>query len=284
MSYIVVVDDDDNEEDGVHGEEEEKDDVYNADAMMRSSCDPDPSESHLYAPNNNNYNMSNSFAAFTCPICLDRIESAEQSFSIRPCGHRYDRECLSHYLNTSIEQAKTNIGCPDPNCTQVPCMHEEDMKRLVDADTFRKFQDFTFAKQFMRIRGARFCVSPECQSALVGSDADDQQVLKCDMCGTEQCFQCRREWHPDQTCEERAATDTVDSKFVNYAKRHKTRQCPRCHIVTSKIKGCNRMLSKKRNESKRKQSKDTNESFFTIARYDMSILSLYVFFCQLALS
>jgi IBR domain, a half RING-finger domain/Ring finger domain len=270
--FITSADVEESDQEGEEGERDVDDDSYN---------DGDDDDDNNDEKKKKKKKKDVEFEAFMCPICMDDVECEDDAFSIRPCGHRYDRECLSRYLISAIDEARTDISCPDPGC-DVRQLRENDMKRLIGAEAFRKYQDFAFANKFAQIRGARWCISPECQSALMG-DADTPR-LKCDMCGTEQCFQCRRDWHPNQTCEERAATDTVDSKFVNYAKRHKTRPCPRCGIVTSKTAGCNRMLSKKRNESKRKQSKDTNESFFTIARYDMSILSMYVFFCQLALS
>eukprot|EP00658_Telonema_sp_P-2_P030014 TRINITY_DN2273_c0_g7_i1.p2 TRINITY_DN2273_c0_g7~~TRINITY_DN2273_c0_g7_i1.p2 ORF type:complete len:214 (+),score=45.16 TRINITY_DN2273_c0_g7_i1:129-770(+) len=54
-------------------------------------------------------------AEIECDICADEVV-ASNTMWLHQCGHHYCKTCLQHYIQTEMQDAKTLISCPSPDC------------------------------------------------------------------------------------------------------------------------------------------------------------------------
>jgi hypothetical protein len=182
---------------------------------------------------------------YDCPICFDNF-TIERMFVLDNCFHKYCRDCLSDMMHVKINEGiVTEIKCPDPNCGAV--IDHVEIKRLVDVELYKKYEDFTLNAALSTIEGLRWCPKPGCGNAMIGSS--DRPLMHCsnEECRFTFCFNCKEEWHADSTCEQyqqwKLENSEADARMAEWAKNN-AKACPKCQCYIEKNGGCNHMTCK----------------------------------------
>ena len=98
-----------------------------------------------------------------CEMCYENHPEADFQ-TVGPCGHAYCAEVLTDYFNFQILQSGKSgegVKCLQHQCGQP--IEDEFIKNLVNAETFKKYEQFKkdFEIQFMKDK--KYCPNPKCQ-------------------------------------------------------------------------------------------------------------------------
>eukprot|EP01132_Coremiostelium_polycephalum_P000776 gene776-962_t len=177
----------------------------------------------------------------SCPICIEDNIECHNLFIISQCKHQYCISCLSEYLKSNISDRKLVIPCPTPNCKSI--FQYEQIKLIVDNETFSKFEEFTLTSFIVADPNFKWCPKPGCGNAVFGEKSNPRTRCSNATCNFEFCFNCEEEWHPNSTCEQyqnwKLENNMVDQKYVVWTKKNHTKKCPKCKSIIEKNAGCN---------------------------------------------
>lgn len=186
---------------------------------------------------------------FMCDICCDDDPDTE-TIGIS-CGHRFCRNCYTHYLTQKIKEEgeSRRIQCPSSDCSVI--VDEKTVELLVTPEVYAKYREllnrtFVDDNDFLR-----WCPAPDCEYAIecnIPSTSLTSVVptVEC-KCTCRFCFGCGLDDHQPcicvlvkkwlQKCED-------DSETANWISAH-TKECPKCHSTIEKNGGCNHMTCRK---------------------------------------
>jgi ariadne-1 len=186
---------------------------------------------------------------FMCEICCD--DDADMETTSVSCGHRFCRNCYTHYLFQKIreEGESRRIQCPQSDCDVI--VDEKTVALLVDPQTNSKYREllnrtFVDDNDFLR-----WCPAPDCEYAIECTVPSTSltcivPTVEC-KCSCRFCFGCGLHDHQPcicvlvkkwlQKCED-------DSETANWISAH-TKECPKCHSTIEKNGGCNHMTCRK---------------------------------------
>eukprot|EP01094_Clydonella_sp_ATCC50884_P013068 TRINITY_DN2333_c0_g1_i2.p1 TRINITY_DN2333_c0_g1~~TRINITY_DN2333_c0_g1_i2.p1 ORF type:complete len:507 (+),score=70.12 TRINITY_DN2333_c0_g1_i2:154-1521(+) len=168
-----------------------------------------------------------------CSICYD--EQRWGDMVELGCYHRFCKECVAEYLNKKIEVADVvNIQCLDSSCDWP--ISSDEIRDLVDADAFKKFERFSILASIRTDPTARYCCKPECEGVHVGAPAPGSNKITCPECGEEMCYECSRAWH-EGFCKPRKLTKE-ERKTERWMRRKGVQNCPECGVGTVRFGGC----------------------------------------------
>jgi len=178
-----------------------------------------------------------------CPICCEDSIPASELFIFEKCDHQYCRECLQGYVATRVEEGKVlDLSCPFPGCKTPVEYHQ--VRCVVTADLFNKYEEFTFIASLNADPSVRWCPKAGCGNAIIGDPENPKCECTSPSCRYEFCFLCSEPWHADATCEQyqqwKVDNGLIDTKFTHWAKKN-TKKCPQCKTMIEKIAGCNHM-------------------------------------------
>jgi ariadne-1 len=180
-----------------------------------------------------------------CPICMDDFWwPGKKGYQLK-CGCLYCKPCLrSNYEVLINDGAVLKLHCPNPTCNAK--VDEEDLSKILKPEMFTKFQQFYILASLRNDPSVRWCPRIGCETPAQGSEENCH--LKCTTCGTEYCWKCNCEWHPNISCEKakknaskgKGRQKRQDRKAQRYIRR-RARPCPRCQTPIQKNSGCNHM-------------------------------------------
>jgi len=184
--------------------------------------------------------QSKALDEFECPICRGDGPSKVTALA---CGHTYCDTCWGRYLTMKVNEADTQIICPEPSCTlHVP---EDVVGALCSAETLAKYRNYVLESFVNESRTTVWCPRPACGLAVDVSTSSSKYV-SCAQ-GHSFCVKCRAEAHAPADCDivnawMKKCDD--DSETFNWLSAN-TQDCPKCHACIEKNGGCNHMTCRK---------------------------------------
>ena len=173
-----------------------------------------------------------------CKVCYGDKPS-EQFISFSKCGHSFCTTCAKYVFQMNITESNTAIQCL--RCSMEILPYE--VKLIVDDQHFQKYLDFSLRRYLAHIPNARYCPAPNCTYAYIlenvsGCD-DGHFVCAREGCGKEFCYECKRPWHPEKSCQQAKAEVAIDmpedvlpDDILNTLN---TKQCPLCKATIEKM-------------------------------------------------
>jgi len=180
---------------------------------------------------------------YQCAICLEDYTIADV-FVLDGCYHKFCRVCLAGWVSSRIQEAEVStIKCPERTCQQ-RINYQEIHLIVKDAETMRKYEDFTLQQALEKMTDIRWCPKPSCGMAMVGGN--DTLMMRCprETCGFCFCFRCKEPWHADSTCEQYQAWKRDNKGGQDMFRRwmnQNAKPCPKCRSPIEKNGGCNHM-------------------------------------------
>jgi hypothetical protein len=167
-----------------------------------------------------------------CRVCY--ISHEAETMLTFPCGHEFCSECVKGYLYHEIKEGRVlNIRCCQAECEGI--FEDSVLECILDKSLYEKYLKFKRNKVVESDPNSRWCPNPNCAQVIIREDFFTD-YLKCKICSTEVCFQCKDRWHPGLLCEE-----AVDRAYEEYAKGKDIQRCPKCKVRVEKESGCNHM-------------------------------------------
>jgi len=182
---------------------------------------------------------------YNCPICCTEYQ-IEQMYTMDKCYHRFCFDCLGQFVLIKVKEGQTHtLKCPDPDCKEF--MSPNEVKHVVDAETYAKYEEFALASALNSMPDIRWCPKPNCKNAMIGEEQNPMMICSNPQCRFTFCFNCKEEWHADATCEQfqewRHENSEADAKYDEWVKAN-AKKCPKCQAPIEKNGGCNHMTCK----------------------------------------
>jgi hypothetical protein len=155
---------------------------------------------------------------------------------------------MKEYLQTRINEGKV-VSMPCTGCgTEIS---EKNIKRLLPASDFTKYQQFQFLAQLRLEPDCRWCPKRNCGNGLiVDRTHPDFPKVNCDVCHTDFCFHCSLKWHKGISCKkwqkkvaqrQSGYNKRAIKKNKKWMKENKLIKCKKCGQGVQKSDGCNHM-------------------------------------------
>jgi len=179
---------------------------------------------------------------YFCLICQNN-NSVDEGFALQNCGHMYCRSCFKKYLTLMVNDGKVHPRCffnpsvldrKGPPCNKP--VSTGDIKRLLDPETFEKYERFLRRDQNSLMRDC-----PKCNADQPGDP--ERPWMKCVKCGHGFCFEHANAHPKEVTCAEYNAELAKNEAYKNSEDviRRTAKKCPGCGTYIQKLSGCNHM-------------------------------------------
>ncbi|KAI0231333.1 RBR-type E3 ubiquitin transferase [Lamellibrachia satsuma] len=174
----------------------------------------------------------------TCRLCLAEYPHSEM-YKLKGCQCLFCHMCVKEYLRVTISQGNVlAITCPDAMCSQQGLIESDEIKTLVEKDTFKYYERIKFDKE----------VELDPPSGILSTSWESAPV-RCPKCGFLFCSICQTKWHDNQTCDEfmkHGRTDNIGIPFEN-EENATIKRCPLCHVPIERNDGCAQMMCQRCN-------------------------------------
>ncbi len=171
---------------------------------------------------------------FICPICSDSFDiNSPEIIKNDKCGDMYCSHCWFSYLQSKIEEGYGNIKCMNYTCKEN--LSEEFIKNIIkdNKQLVEKFKKFCIKMEVLNNPNKKFCPIKNCDSYAEKIGNNKNVICKK---GHKFCFNCLKNWHNKEKCEEKEEED-----FKIWKQGKIIKQCPNCKMWTEKNEGCNHM-------------------------------------------
>ena len=181
-----------------------------------------------------------------CILCAeDYDENDFMNPLIIECKKHVHGTCFVKYIEEELNNNRFPIKCPLCAGNE---RHEINYKTIVDSLLLNDKDDLAAKLENISLNHLAennpdeitFCPTAGCN--YMCSYDKNEFHLECPMCNKSYCLQCKTEWHKDMTCQEYQRSvkkDENDTKFEEYIKGNRLKQCPKCKRWVEKISGCN---------------------------------------------
>ena len=186
----------------------------------------------------NSINKSNNTYSkgLECGICGEKIDYPDSSKVKISCGHSFYIDCWENYFQEKINNMNVaKISCMQHGCSVV--LSKDFIKKILANDDalIKKYEKFLERQNLlMSNKNIKFCPIPDCDGYAEKKDKGNKYV-QCNF-GHDFCFECLKQPHGNQNCEE-----IIDADFEEWKKHKIVKRCPNCKIWTEKNEGCNHM-------------------------------------------
>ena len=187
-----------------------------------------------------NENENKSVIKIECPAC-DELFIANEKNTLKNCCHSFCNECWFDFLSIKIKENKlTSIKCLEYECREKP--DDDFIINLLNSneELIEKYKKFKLELEIINDPNRKFCPFPNCNSFLELKDKNNKEVK----CSNNHifCFLCLGKPHGNSPC-----NNEINKSMVEYEKNNFLKKCPKCNIITEKMKGCNHIICAKCN-------------------------------------
>mmetsp|Transcript_27857 Transcript_27857/g.24645 ORF Transcript_27857/g.24645 Transcript_27857/m.24645 type:complete len:471 (+) Transcript_27857:37-1449(+) len=182
-------------------------------------------------------------ATYFCNICFTKYP-IDEGFTLRTCQHQFCIECMKGFCTNKISNGQVNMKCffPCEDNNNKACgdeIEEEDIRQLVDDETWQKYEKF---KSNLENTLSRQC--PYCDNTQVGDKLNS--VITCDNaeCGKQYCLYHSNAHPMSESCESYDLRTAKENKMNENAIKElgdNVKPCPKCDFRIIKNGGCNHM-------------------------------------------
>eukprot|EP00927_Polykrikos_kofoidii_P002885 TRINITY_DN11153_c1_g1_i1.p1 TRINITY_DN11153_c1_g1~~TRINITY_DN11153_c1_g1_i1.p1 ORF type:complete len:550 (-),score=55.40 TRINITY_DN11153_c1_g1_i1:91-1740(-) len=179
---------------------------------------------------------------FFCPICLENVTVAKRATLDACCWdtHATCQDCLRTYLELRVNEGRVDdLRCPCSS-NEGACgaaATRDELKQLLAASTFEKFERFSLMRSNPQLRACPLCQrlrAPEMKDDAMGSE------VYCSDCDIYFCY-----YHSNAHARGPEACAEYERSIVRQqlldAGMYGAKACPRCGAMTQKASGCNHM-------------------------------------------
>jgi len=176
-----------------------------------------------------------------CDICLDKWKK-KHTYKCKNENLVFCYECIQYQTRQSILQW--------PKCCEEHGYLDHKTMRKALGKKKKKFKKFIvkYDTRFIRsMPGLVFCPKPKCRTGFILDNKCQKRKLKCinEECGFEWCSKCRKKWKKGhkKKCKGKQQIE-IQLKKIDKKKRCKSKKCPSCRVMITKIDGCRHMKCK----------------------------------------
>ncbi|XP_061900324.1 E3 ubiquitin-protein ligase RNF217-like [Entelurus aequoreus] len=174
-----------------------------------------------------------------CRVCLE-----EKTIAPLPCCRKpVCDDCLTVYVRSQVQEAKTSIRCPISECSGL--LEDALVVSLLDKEDVLRYRYFKELSQLDS--STKPC--PRCKhftSLTVPSPirSEHKYKIKCSNCQFVWCFRCHAPWHHRVKCRDYRKGDTLLKKWASAIERgqRNAQKCPKCKVHIQRTEGCDHMI------------------------------------------
>ena len=181
----------------------------------------------------------------TCILCVEEFDENDiMNPLIIECKKHVHGKCFVNYIEEELNNNRFPIKCPLCAGNQ---RHEINYKTILDCLLLNDKDNLAVKLENISLNHLAsnnpdeitFCPTAGCN--YMCSYDKKEFHLECPKCKKSYCLQCKTEWHKDMTCQEYQRSvnkDENDTKFEEYIKGNRLKQCPKCKRWVEKVSGC----------------------------------------------
>ncbi|KAL3565641.1 hypothetical protein D5086_033687 [Populus alba] len=136
---------------------------------------------------------------FTCEICSDPMLSIRNFKNGILCKHPFCLDCITKYIEVTVEETSGCIECPGLNCKQL--LDPLSCRPIISKPIFEKWCDRLCDSMVL---GSESCYCPyrDCSVLVLNECKDKLKKINCPNCKKNFCFLCKIPWHTGYRCSE----------------------------------------------------------------------------------
>lgn len=210
--------------------------------------------SNQYTSNSSSKRRSNnekkkSQIPFCCAICFEPKPVSETFTLITGCSHTYCTACIKQYIASKIQENRSKITCPNPDCKN-GFLKAEDCHSILPPEVFDRWCT-VLCEALLFGSSAFYCPFEDCSAPLLTEVEENSSSIilqeirqsECPHCWRLFCAHCKVPWHAGFSCEDFQQLESDERNqgtlsILNMAKEMKWQRCPKCKIIVDKIDGC----------------------------------------------
>ncbi|KAL1697888.1 hypothetical protein EV121DRAFT_218977 [Schizophyllum commune] len=167
-----------------------------------------------------------------CPVCLTEAASP----ITLSCGHRWCRDCMRGFLNSSAGSGLFPVRClGDGGGCMENVAHQVASTVLTESELDHLVQAAVTAYVNARPDEFRYCPTPDCKQ--VYRVARREGALQCPACLLRICSACHSQYHGSLPCH---ADDGV-AELEEWMQASDAKRCPACRVPIERSGGCHHM-------------------------------------------
>ncbi|CAK69027.1 unnamed protein product (macronuclear) [Paramecium tetraurelia] len=167
-----------------------------------------------------------------CEICYGELT---EKYVLALCNHFFCKNCLYESIKA---QNNPPYKCPQQSCDNLISL--SDLQQILCEIEFSKLLDQSF-KRYKDQHADEYigCLTPDCEEFFKKLTQNKEQFYYCQSCLQSFCFLCKRNAHPQISCEE-AKKLFIDGKDLDESELLKMniKRCPKCQMGVQKNEGC----------------------------------------------
>lgn len=191
--------------------------------------------------NEENKKNINDIENIFCSICYSY--KTKENFRKLNCNHEFCINCLNSAILLKINSNESEIICPSQGCGIA--INYYLIKSFINEENFEKYDQLLLKSLFLENCKAKEKKIPCPKCNISFFIWEDSSYFCCPKCKKTYCSNenCLGDWnfHAGKNCKEyfNENSDKNEKLFIDYRKKEKIAQCPKCRTVIEKIKGCN---------------------------------------------
>ena len=217
-------------------------DLYEANLLK---LEKKKSDLKLERENKSKEKLEEKFKINNCIFCTEEFEeNGVVNPQIMECKKYVHGKCFINYIEEELNNNRFPIRCPLCPGNE---KHEINYKTILDCLLLNDKDNLAAKLENISLNHLAqnnsdeitFCPTAGC-SYMCFYDNGDFHLI-CPLCKKEYCLQCKTEWHNNITCEEYQRgkkEEENDTKFEEYIRGSRLKQCPNCKRWVEKISGC----------------------------------------------
>ena len=202
--------------------------------ISNSSSINDSSSSRSIQIKNYPQKVEKKYGKQICFICDEEYMQSNYT-TLEKCSHSFCKACWRKYLSVEIKEKKLiKIKCIESSCNVI--LPEIFIYFLIkkNNELISRFNENKLRQEILDNPMKKFCPFQNCNS-YARRNSKKQNIVKCEN-GHSFCFYCLQKPHKGKKCGKE-----LDEKMEEFAKKKFIKKCPKCHIWSEKISGCNHM-------------------------------------------
>ena len=206
--------------------------IYNNNSNNSNSSINDSYSSRSIQIKNYSKEVEKKMGKKICIIC-DKEYMQSSYTTLEKCSHSFCKSCWRHYLSVNIKEKKLiKIKCMESSCNVI--LPEKFIYFLIKRkdELISRFNENKLRQEILDNPRKKFCPFPDCNS-YARRNNKEENIVKCEN-GHLFCFYCLQKPHKGKKCGKE-----LDEKMEEFAKKKFIKKCPKCHIWSEKISGCN---------------------------------------------